>query len=73
MECVEMAEYFLKRLHSQGAWFEAMMSLSENRARPYAAEAKPDALKRRSECAHPAILIDSIGDAFCEDCSEDLT
>jgi hypothetical protein len=71
-----MAEYFLERLRSQGAWFDAMVSLGASsqcmRSRR-AGEQGSQALDHRTTCLHAAIAIDSIGDAYCEHCGEDLT
>ena len=72
-----MAEYFLERLRSQGAWFDAMISLraagsQSVRSRGHV-EQGSRALDRRTTCSHPSIGFDSIGDAYCEHCGEDLT
>ena len=73
-----MAEYFLERLRSQGAWFDAMVSLgaagsSSVRSRGHVEQGKTQALNHRTACSHASIGIDSIGDAYCEHCGEDLT
>ena len=72
-----MAEYFLERLRSQGAWFDAMVSLRAAgsqcvRSRGHV-EQGTQALDGRTSCSHASIAIDSIGDAYCERCGEDLT
>jgi hypothetical protein len=74
-----MADYFLERLRSQGAWFDAMSSLriadpqQRTASQRNAEHAQFKALTRWTTCSHGAIGIDSIGDAFCEHCGEDLT
>ena len=72
-----MAEYFLERLRSQGAWFDAMISLRAAGAQSLRSrchvEQGSQALDRRTTCPHASIRIDSIGDAYCEHCGEDLT
>jgi hypothetical protein len=73
-----MAEYFLERLRSQGAWFDAMVSLGAAGSqsvpsRRQVEQGNIQALDNRTACSHTSIGIDSIGDAYCEHCGEDLT
>lgn len=68
-----MAEYVLERFRSQRAWRELMASLAAACLQSYRERRKPEPMNRLAECSHATIRFDSIMDAFCECCGEDLT
>jgi hypothetical protein len=72
-----MAEYFLDRLRSQGAWFDAMVSFGAAGSKRVRSgghmEQGSQMFDRRTTCSHALIGFNSIGDAYCEQCGEDLT